>query len=166
MKQRSLEPQAFANHFESWLIEEIAAQRALSDLLRQQLAAVRSGATQSVEEIANSLEAQLSNGTPRELRRNLLVDRLASTLEIARKGITLERILELLSERGVDVERLRGLRTELRDEVARLLKLNRRVATLARYHQGLFNEVLNSLADAAGGAETEPMSGSLVNAEV
>ena len=50
--------------------------------------------------------------------------------------------------------------------MAGVLKLNRRIATLARYHQGLFNEVLGVLAEAAESADVVPTSGTLIDAKV
>ena len=64
------------------------------------------------------------------------------------------------------VEALSQLRRELRDAVAGVLKLNRRIATLARYHQGLLGEVLGVLADASESADAVPGSGTLIDARV
>ena len=161
-----MKAQAFAQHFQTWLQEEIAAQRSLAELLERQLNAVRRSSTEDVSSAVQGLEVELRGGTRREMKRKALTDAFAKASGVSVTALTLGRIVEVLGEQGVGVDGLAELRCELRDTVAGVMKLNRRVATLARYHQGLFNEVLGVLAEAAEGADVVPSSGTLIDARV
>jgi len=161
-----MKSQAFAQHFQAWLQEEIAAQRSLSKLLERQLNAVRRSSTKDVSSAVQGVELELRHGTRRELKRKTLTEAFSKASGLPVTVLTLGRIVEVLGEQGVAVDILARLRCELRDTVAGVMKLNRRVATLARYHQGLFNEVLGVLAEAAEGVDVVPTSGTLIDARV
>ena len=161
-----MKSQAFAGHFQTWLQEEIAAQRSLATLLERQLNAVRRSSTEDVSSAVKDLEAELRGGTRREMKRKALTDAFSKATSLPTTALTLGRIVEILGEKGVPTQPLSQLRRELRDTVAGVLKLNRRIATLARYHQGLFNEVLGVLAEAAESADVVPTSGTLIDAKV
>jgi hypothetical protein len=116
--------------------------------------------------IVGELENHLKSSTQRDTRRRVLIAKLASVLQVPVESLTLGTAVDALAEHGAEVDSLRKLRLELRDAVAVVLKLNRRVATLARYHQGLFNEILGALADAAESADASSATGTLVDARV
>lgn len=158
--------QGFADQFQGWLVTELAAQRALSALVDRQLDAIRAGDAEGMAVLVAEVDQRLKDGKPHEIRRALLVERFAEGAGIARKEATIARILDVLDERGVATQRLRELRAELRDTIAELLKKNRRVTALARYHRGLLDEVLRAIAGSSGDAAAASGSGALVNAEV
>ncbi len=161
-----MKSQAFASHFQVWLQEELDAQRKLAMLLERQLNAVRRSSTEDVALVVDELESELRTSTRRDMKRKTLITAFAKAAGMDVQSLTLGHIVELLGERGVSTQGMMRLRTELRDTVAGVLKLNRRVATLARYHQGLFNEVLGALAAAAESDNVLPTSGTLLDARV
>ena len=159
-------PQAFASHIQVWIQEEIEAQRSIASALESQLNAVKRSSIEDVSESTQRLEEILRGNLQRDMKRKVLTEKFAKTQGFPPKDLSLGRLTELLDQNGVNTDALRDLRFELRDTVAAVLKLNRRIAVLARYHQGLYGEVLGVLADAAEGADAIPASGALIDARV
>ena len=79
----------------------------------------------------------------------------ANALGIAPTALTVTEIADRADTYGVDTTRLRRLREDVREEAAAVLKRGRRVASLARYHQGLLNELMGILFDQPGATLTD-----------
>jgi len=131
---------------ESWAREELAAQKAMATLLERQEQAVSSNDTDGVLETTEAVRVHMEGGPSRDRRRRELIGRLASAFGVAHATLTLGSIAQRAEALGVPVTGLLAVRAELRDETARVLRLGRRISSVARYHQGFLNEVLSILA--------------------
>jgi hypothetical protein len=151
-------------HTEAWLQEEVAAQRALLATLERIEAAARAGDGAALAERGQELEALLAPAGMRELRRNLLLQRLATALGAPAAELTLTKLSARLVPAGIDTQRLDGLRAELREAVAATLRAGRRLATLSRYHRGVLEELCQLLSSGAPGSAVSGQETHLVDA--
>jgi len=141
---------ALVIQLESWAREELAAQRAMALLLERQEQAVSSNDTDALLQITAEIRAHLGSSTERDRRRRELIGRAARAFGVTANTLTLGSIAQRADAQGVGVEGLRSIRAMLRDESARVLRLGRRIAAVARYHQAFLNEVLCLLAPEQG----------------
>lgn len=149
-----------AIQLEAWVQEEIGAQARFAAALEELERAVRAGAAAPLAKAGSTLEAELAGAPGREARRRALLARLAAALGLAPAGLTLTRVAARLEAEQVDVTRLAALRSELRATVAGVARTTRRLAAVAQYHRGLFDELCQKLLDKGGGSA----SGQLVDA--
>jgi hypothetical protein len=149
-----------AIQLEAWVQEEIGAQGRLSGALAALERAVRAGQARAISTAGTTLEAELAHAPAREARRRVLLGRIAASFGLAPQGLTLARVVARLEVERVDVARLTELRAELRTRVAEVKKVTRRLAAMAQYHRGLFDELCQKLLDRGEGAS----SGQLVDA--
>lgn len=142
-----------AIHTEAWLQEELGAQRAVLTALEQLDAAARAGSSAEVETGARALAGLLATNGAREARRRALLGRLSGELGLPARELTLTRLAERLDAAQLETHRIAGLRTELREVVAAVLRVGRRLAAVAKYHRGLLEDLCQLfLADAPAGA--------------
>lgn len=132
-------------HTEAWLQEELGAQRALLAALERVEGAARGATGAELEQRGRELEQLLAPAGPRSARRDLLLSRLATGLGARAGELTLTQLSARLSGAGLDTSRLDGLRAELRTAAAAVLRAGRRLATLARYHRGVLEELCQLL---------------------
>lgn len=130
---------------EAWAREELAAQGRLLAVLEAQERAIAANDTQALVESGAAVQAELATGPTRERRRRALTQALAAQWAVPKDALTLGVIAERAASDGIDTAALRKLRGELRDVSARVLRRGRRIAALARYHQGFLNELLQLL---------------------
>jgi len=130
-----------AIHTESWLQEELGAQRALLLALEKIDAAARAGSGAGIESGTRDLAELVALAGPREARRHALLARLAGELGLPLAQLTLTKVAQRLDAAALETTRLAGLRTELREVAARVLKAGRALAAVARYHRGLLTEI-------------------------
>ena len=71
--------------------------------------------------------------------------RFGSTWGVAAETLTLTSIADRADAEGVATSGLRQLREELRSAGALVLRKGRRIAAMARYHQGLLAEIMGVL---------------------
>jgi hypothetical protein len=147
-------------HTEAWLQEELGAQRALLAALERIEAAARTGNGADLAERGQELEALLAPAGMRELRRNLLLQRLATNLGAPAGELTLTKLSARLVSAGIETQRLEGLRAELRGAVAATLRAGRRLAALSRYHRGVLEELCQLLTSGAPGSGTSGIGAS------
>ena len=126
---------------EAWVQEEIDAQLQLLTALTQIETAARAGGSAQLEHGGRELEALLSVAPVREARRRALLARLAPELGLPLAMVTLTRLVAHLRTAALDTQRVESLRSELREIVAAVLKIARRLAALAQYHPGFFDEL-------------------------
>jgi hypothetical protein len=150
------------NRLEAVLREEVAGQRGLLELLRRQETAVVARTPESLAEVVAAIEGELSSAAARRLRREPIIQRMATLLAVAPSSVTLRSLAERL---GADGRKLTELREELRETAARIVRQNRRVAALVGLHRRVNQEILELLlADET----SNPLhgAGALVDAEV
>lgn len=138
---------------EAWAQEELAAQTRMGKLLELQLAAVESSDTKALIEAADSIEAELGRRPARELRRTKLMGEFARAFGVSKQTLTLSSISERAKGLGIATDRIDAARANVREAVARSMRLGRKLSVQARYHQGLFREVLAAIAE---GSEQPP----------
>ncbi|MCK6445890.1 MAG: flagellar export chaperone FlgN [Planctomycetes bacterium] len=155
------ELQTLVRHLEAHLQDELAAQERTLGLLEAEEHALRGRDPHLVFERTTALERELATGVGRARRREELLARLGALWRVPPATLTLSSIAE---RAGVEGERIRRLRGELRERVAKVVKLARRVATLARTHQRFFSDVLQSLFATIGAGDVR-QNGSLLDAE-
>lgn len=155
------ELQILVRHLEAHLQDELAAQERTLALLDAEEQALRGRDPHLVLERTTALERELATGVGRARRREELLARLGALWRVPAATLTLSSIAE---RAGAEGERIRRLRGELRERVAKVVKLARRVATLARTHQRFFSDVLQSLFAAIGAGDVR-QNGSLLDAE-
>ena len=151
---------------EAWTQTEIAAQERMLALLADQEAAIGAGQSADLAASSKAIEAELCRGPRRERERAQLMRRIATTLGVAPDVLTLSSIVERAENTGVGAERLAGRRDELRRATAAVLNKGRQIASLARYHTGLMEELMqllieDSVTDAPPAGESR---GTLVDA--
>jgi hypothetical protein len=139
---------------EAWAHEELAAQRELARLLEEQQGAVARNDGGALAASDGRIRDRLRSSAARDRRRTQLLERLASELGVARGTLTLGSLVARAESLGLPVAGLRGLRGELREACARVLRLGRRLAAVARSHRALLDEVLRSLAPGDAPGET------------
>lgn len=144
---------------EAWLQEELCAQQVLLALLGRIEAAARGGVALELASGARELEESLSGSCAREARRAALLARLAAALGLSARDVSLSTLFARLSAQGIETARLERMRAELRTVVGSVVQAGRRMAALARYHRGFFEELCQLLS--AGAADPD---GHLVNA--
>jgi hypothetical protein len=147
--------QALVHRTEAWLREEIGAQGRLAVVLDAQERAIRDGNAAALAESAGTLDIELRAGMPREGRRRELARELARVTGAQAETLTLTTIAERAAAAGADTLGLVRLREELRGATASTLRRGRRLAALARYHQGLLNELFLVLAGSPEGGRSE-----------
>ena len=140
-----------AIQLEAWLQEELAAQTRLAAVLEGLERAVRSGQTVGLAEAGVGLERELAGAPAREVRRRVLLGRIGGALALPPQAWNLTRLCARLSEENIETTRLAHLRGELRTTVAGVARVSRRLAAVARYHQGLLDELCQTLVADTGG---------------
>lgn len=153
----------------AWAKEELEAERRLLALLEAQEAAVRAGKTEDVRESGEALARELPDGASRERRRARVIGELARALGVQASVLTLSSIVRRAEAAGEDVATLSRLRDELRSCVAAVVRTGRRIATLARYHQEVLEDLLRILSSSheasADLGDRALREGALVDAE-
>ena len=154
--------QAIINQTESWTQQELAAQTGLLELLAAQEQAIAEGSTAGITHHGERIQAHLRSGPVRERQRLQLMHRFGRAWNVSADTLSLRSISERAQADGLDTTRLDRIREDLRATVAQVLKKGRRLATMARYHQGLLSEILGVLLDNGAalpaGAAREPSS--------
>jgi len=136
---------ALAIHVEAWLQEELAAQRAIGAALTRIEAAARVGAAADLASSGRELEGLLAGTGARDGRRAALMARLTSALGFTSERVTLPELCARLAADGIDTTRLEPMRAELRAVARSVLQASRRMAAMARYHRGFFEELCQLL---------------------
>jgi hypothetical protein len=134
-----------AIHAESWLQEELGAQRALLAVLTRIEAAARGGNTAELTSSGSELERLLAGSGARDGRRAALLARLATALGLPAEGLTMTKVCARLAAEGIDTTRLEPMRAELKEVAGSVLQVSRRTAALAQYHRGFLEELCQCL---------------------
>ncbi|MEW6073608.1 MAG: hypothetical protein AB1726_13575 [Planctomycetota bacterium] len=142
--------QALLNKTECWAQQELAAQQRMLELLGRQEAAIAAGSAAEIVASGEAIQAHLRAGPARENHRQELVRRFAQAWGVAPGTLTLQGIAERAEAAGLAAGRLRRAREELRDAGASVLRRGRRIAAMARFHQGLLSELLGVFLSAGG----------------
>ncbi len=141
-----------AIHTEAWLQEELGAQRAVLAALEQLDAAARAGSSSEVEGGARALAGLLALAGARDARRRALLGRLSGELGLPAQQLTLSKLTEQLDIAQLETRRITSLRADLREVVASVLRVARRLAAVAKYHRGLLEDLCQLfLAEAPAG---------------
>lgn len=130
----------------AWAQEELEAQREYLTALQRQEAAVRRAARTELSHSLEDLDRALEKRALREARRSTLLAKLADRFGVAPGTMTLRSVIERLGSQGIDTASLRARREELRGVVAEVTRTGRRLAAVAKVHQGLLDEVVRTLA--------------------
>jgi len=130
---------------EAWLQEELAAQERMVELLERQEQAIRNSDDPGLKAAGKDLDLELTSQPRRAARRGVLLAELANAMGIAPTALTLSHVADHAEANGINPTRLRTLREEIRSAAANVLRRGRRVASLARYHQGLLSELMGVL---------------------
>ncbi|MEM7307064.1 MAG: flagellar export chaperone FlgN [Planctomycetota bacterium] len=154
---------ALVNQLQTWLQEEVAAQRSMRALLTDQERAIRATDTVALEETGRGIERELAAASRRERRRSTLLTGLGQAWGVDPGALTLTSIGERLGIASPETERILRLRAELREETALVVKLGRRIAALARYHGALLADLMHALLGVGDDRPAED-DGMLINA--
>jgi len=138
-----------AIHAEAWLQEELAAQREVLATLERTEAAARAGKTAELESSGEALRALLAPAAARDERRAGLRRRMAAALGVPERQVDLGRLCARLDAERVDARRIQGQRGELRELATRVVHAGRRLAAMAQYHRGVFEELCQVLKSGA-----------------
>lgn len=158
--------QSLVLKLESWVQEEIGAQRRMVDLLAKQEAEIMACRPEEVSACGKAIEGELSTVPGRERRRREVVEALARAWGLGSGVLTVSSVCVRLDEAGIDATRLRRMRDDLRDATAKALRLGRRISVLARYHGELFQEVVGVLVGNPAGSQGEQHRGALLDTQV
>jgi len=132
---------------DAWIQEETEAKKRLLGVLDRQHDAIAANDTAGIIDTGLALEEELSSNPRREKRRRELASELGRTWGVAGSTLTLGSILERAQGDGIETDKLARSRAELRDAASRVLRRGRRIAALAKYHQGFLEELLSALTD-------------------
>jgi hypothetical protein len=135
-----------AIHAEAWLQEELGVQRSILDALARIETAARAGSGAELAGRGHELERAIAATAQRESRRAALLAKLASALGLAAREVTLSGLFARLAGEGIEIARLESLRSELREAVTAVLRTGRRLAAVAQYHRGFFEELCQLIA--------------------
>lgn len=138
---------------ESWAREELAAQKALAAELERQERAVAGNDTPGLLRSTEEVQRLIQRGAGRDRRRRQLTNELARAFGVAAQTLTLGSIAERAEALGASAQGLRAVRSELREETSRVLRLGRRISAVARRHRGFLDEVLRILAPRENGTD-------------
>lgn len=145
---------------EAWVQEELGAQRALLANLRLQQTALEGADLEALEAHVVAGRDLVRTGPERDRRRRMLLKDFERVWGVSVKSMTLGSICARLGGSG---RRLKRLRDELRDVLRDIARTGQRVRTLARYHQGVILEVVETVVEQEGGSVER--RGTLLNAE-
>lgn len=138
-----------AIHTEAWLQEELGAQQAILAALLRTEAAARSGASAELELCRHELENLLQPAGTRASRRNALLRKLSEATAIPERGMDLTKLCAHFEGVQVDTQRIQRLRSELRRVATSVVTAGRRLAAMAQYHRGVFEELCQALLSGA-----------------
>src|SRR6185503_7515164 len=99
--------------------------------------AIRAADTAALADAARRVEEEVRGGGARERRRAELVRAFGRALDVDPGVLSISSIAERLGQGTPEAEGVLRLRAELRRAAADVARLGRRIASLARYHQGL-----------------------------
>ena len=151
---------------EAWATEELAAQRELSQALARQEDAIRTGSTEGLIEASAGVQDAVRGQAQRERRRVAGLRALARRFGVAAETLTLKSISERAQAAGYDCSRLDRARANIREAAADALKRGRRIATIARHHRSLLDDLFHELAgQTADRGDTSQKGALLVNRE-
>jgi len=142
-----------AIHLEAWLQEELGAQQAVLAALARLESAARSGSSADLARVGSELEELLAPAGQRDARRGVLVRRLGETLGVQPGELDLTRLCTHLEAVHVDSSRIQRLRGTLRGVVTEVVRTGRRLAAMAQYHRGVFEEICQALLSGAPGGQ-------------
>jgi len=145
---------------EAWVQEELGAQRRLLENLRLQQAALEGSDLASLDEAVRAGRDLTRRSTERDRRRKMLLKDFQRLWGVSAQSMTLGSICARLGGSG---RRLKRMRDELRDVLRDIARTSQRVRTLARYHQGVIHEVVETVVEQEGGSMER--GGTLLNAE-
>ncbi len=153
---------ALAHRLQAWLQEELGAEQRLRDLLLAEERAIRAADAGALADAARRIEEEVRGGAARERRRAELVKAFGRALQVDPGVLSISSIAERLGQGTPEAEGVLRLRAELRRAAADVARLGRRIASLARYHQGLFAELMGALLGVEAGRTIE--GGALIDA--
>jgi hypothetical protein len=147
----------------AWLQEELSSEQRLRELMIEEERAIRAADMNALTAAAQRIEEETKGGSARERRRAELLRAFGRVFGCDPRALSLTSIAERLGRESHEAERVLSLRGELRALVADVARRSRRIAGLARYHEGLFLELMGTLLGAQPGTGTA--EGVLVDAE-
>lgn len=153
--------QSLLNSLEAWVQEEIGARRRMLGLIERQEEAVRKGRGADLERATRDVEAELATQADRALRRTKLFAAFGALWGVVPEALTLSSICERW---GAGAQRLEQLHKDLREATARVVKKNRRLASLMTLHQRVVEDLIGTLMNMRD-ATALARSGTLVDAE-
>ncbi len=116
---------------------------------------MRAGDDAALLQASQGLDGELEGRPRRHAKRTLIFQKLGEAWSVAPGTLTLSSIVERATRDGVDVDRLERLREELRDATREQLRRGRRLAAMARYHQGVLAELMEMVFGATSKAGPE-----------
>lgn len=137
--------EALVIQLEAVVQEELNAQARMLELLNAQKSAVALGGSPDVRRAADAIEGALATEPGRGRRRAALLEQLARHFGVRAGTLTLTSIRDRAAAEGVAIDRLDRLRQELRRATADVLRAGRQITAVARYHQGVMEEVMGIL---------------------
>lgn len=158
------DPRAIAIRLTAWLQEEIAAQGRLDAVLAEQERAIGAVDTAAILATGEAVQTELRTASGRERRRAALMADLGRAWGVDPRALTLTSVAMRLGAGSREGELLLRQRAEVRAVAAEVARRGRRIASLARYHAGLFGELMGALLGAEGRAAAG--DGVLVDAKV
>jgi hypothetical protein len=144
------DPRSVAVRLSGWLQEEIAAQHRLDAALTEQERAMRAVETDAILASGERITEELRGASARERRRDALMRELGLAWGVDPKALTLNSIAGRLGRETREADTLLRQRSDLRTVAAMVARRGRRIASLARYHAGLFGELMNTLLGTEG----------------
>jgi hypothetical protein len=136
---------ALANRLIAWLQEELGAQQRLRGLLVEEERAIRAADADALSAAALRVEEEVRAGAARERRRGELMRAFGRAFGADPRALSLTSLAERLGAGTREAEAVLHVRGELRQVAAEVARLGRRIASLARYHDKLFTELMGTL---------------------
>ena len=144
-----------ANRLIAWLQEELGAEQRLRALLEDEERAIRAVDTAALNAAAALVEEEVRGSVARERRRTELMRAFGRAFGADPRALSLTRLAERLGAGTREAEAVLQLRGELRQAAAEVSRLGRRIASLARYHDKLFAELMGTLLGVGATRSTE-----------
>lgn len=150
------------NKLQACIQEELQARERTLELLTRQERAILDNRSEDLAQATSKLERELVGGVERGARRDEIFRALARLWSVPVNAMTLSSIIERLGSGAGGLSRLRD---ELRDQTARVVRANRRIAALTRLHRRLVQDVLGALFQEEVDAMPLAGAGTLIDAE-
>ena len=141
---------------------EIDVQTEIQALLDQQLDLLLHGDTKRLATVLATAEQGLEKSRELERERSALIARIAATLGVSSREVSLKMLEERL---GAEAASLSGKGSELKVLLGRIRERNREVGLLLRHSVLFLDDLVRAVTGQAGGAPTYTSAGTMQSRE-